>query len=261
MSAPTNTPATALPRLARVLGLPVESLPPLDALADNDLETLTVLVTRAVSDHDNEMFARTAALAKILPGPVAGKIAERVLPAALAARIAEHLEPRRAAMLVSTVSVGYLADVAVALDPQRAVAVISGIAIDRIRLVAIELFRRDDLAAMAAFVDAVSDDALFAALDVASGDQLLRIGPMLVWSPRVEAVLDQVDDHHLDAVLTAAIPEQRWAEAAHLLGKVPDSTRQRIAARIAVAQQPVRDALEQAAASGVLPKPLYDTLV
>lgn len=252
---------TALPRLADALGLPVDSLPPLDALADADLDALIVLINRAVTEHDNEMFVRAASLAKILPGPVAGKMAERVLPATLAARIAEHLEPRRAAVLVSAVSVGYLADIAVALDPHRAVAVISGIAVDRIRLVAIELFRRDDLAAMAAFVDAVSEDALYAALDVASGDQLLRIGPMLVWSPRLEAVLDQIDDDRFDAVLTAAIPEQRWADAAHLLGKVPESTRQRIAARIAVAQQPVRDALERAAACGVLPKPLYDTLV
>jgi Mg/Co/Ni transporter MgtE len=244
---------SAIARLARILDVAAEQLAPFAELPDDDLRTLAQQVSRALFDRDAKSFRRTAAVSQILPAGLAGKIAERFMPPVLAARTAEYLAPGRARELITSISVPYLADVAIALDPERISNVVSELPARRVGEVAAELFGRDELAAMVDFVGTVADDALLAALRVATGEQLARVVPLLEWNDQLERVIDHVPDHQIDELLRAAVDLALWPHLTYLLDHLPPGGMSRVAQRVAQAPDDVAAALDNAAASGDLP--------
>ncbi|GAB7071190.1 hypothetical protein JCM12141A_54790 [Mycolicibacterium hodleri] len=189
------TAATARPELVaigRLLGVEVDELHGLDGVSDDDLSVLHGQIARRLSADKRRRFARVAALSQSIPGPIAGRLAEKFLPPAGGALVAELLEPAKARDLVGRVSVSYLGDLAIALDPVRAHDVVRAIPAARVGEVAQELFSRAEYAAMARFVGAVEVDALFATLGVATPHDLLAVVPLLTWNDNLDRVIAEL---------------------------------------------------------------------
>lgn len=187
-------------RIARLLDVDVAdlaALPGLQGVPAADLRVLHDQMSEAMHRGGRAGFAAVAGLAAKLPGPVAGRLAERFLPPVLAARVCEHLEPARARDLVTRVSVPYLAGVAVALDPVRSRAVVEAIPAERIGAVAEHLFAAGEHVAMSEFVGVIGAEALSAAIGAGSAEDLAAIVPLLEWTDRLEQALADLPDERL----------------------------------------------------------------
>ena len=195
-----TAPRPQLDALGRVLGVEVGELHGLGGLSDDDLNMLHRQIANRLSADKRRRFARVAALSQSIPGPIAGRLAEKFLPPAGAALAAELLEPAKARDLVERVTVGYLGDLAIALDPLRAQDVIRAIPAARVGEVARELFSRNEYAAMARFADAVDVDALFAALGVATPHDLLAVVPLLTWNDNLDRVIAELPDEQIGQI-------------------------------------------------------------
>lgn len=226
-------------RIARLLDLDTADLLDLEEASGPDLAVLHDQISNVLFADGQHRFARVASLSKTLPGPVAGKLAERFLPPVIAARVAELLEPARARDLVNRVSVRYLGDLALQLDPVRSKPVVQAIPAPRVGEVARELFGRGEYAAMAEFVGTVTVDALFAALKVATPHDLLAVVPLLEWNDNVDHVIANLPAEQvaaivreLDAVeladLALAVDPSRFGPIVHAvpLGTVADIARE-----------------------------------
>jgi hypothetical protein len=224
--------AQQLRRIARLLGTEPAAVRGLDDIPTADLRQLHDQIAESLFVVHEESFARVAGVSKVIPGAVAGKLAERFLQPALAARAAVMLDPGKASDLVNKVSVSYLADIAVSLDPVRGQAVIRAIPPARVAEVAKELFQRDELAAMAEFAGTVDKAALDAALRVATPTQLVRVAPLLVWNDNIEEIIDELSDERLDAILQAVADDDLWLEASVLLRRLRPETLARVADRL-----------------------------
>ena len=191
-------------------------------MPESQLRHLHDQISEAYFGPGRDQFARVAGLSRVLPGSIAGKLAERFLPPQLAARAAELLEPARARDLVGRVSVGYLADLAVALDPTRSRPVMAAVPPKRIAEVAAEMFRRGEYEAMAELAGAVPAKGLFAALAVAAAHDLLELVPLLDWDEVIEQVVDATPTPQLDGVLAEIAGGRRWS-----IGNCRDRSAQR----------------------------------
>lgn len=201
---PAAPSAPQLSRIARLLGVDVADLAGHDELSRLPVEDLRILhdqINDTIHRGSRERFAAVAALAAKLPGPAAGRLAEKFLPPVLAARVCEHLEPARARDLVARVHLPYLAEIAVALDPVRSRAVVEAIPAQRIGEVAGELFARREYAAMAEFVRVVDVEALFAAIGAATPHDLVAIAPLLEWSDDLNHVVAHLPEAQLKQIV------------------------------------------------------------
>ncbi|MCV7424784.1 hypothetical protein H7K45_30020 [Mycobacterium yunnanensis] len=198
MTATTSRPELA--SIARLLGVEVDDVHGLDGVSDDDLRELHDQIAHRLSEDKRHRFGRVAALSKSIPGPIAGRLAEKFLPPAGAALVAELLEPAKARDLVDRVSVTYLGDLAIALDPVRAQDVVRAIPAERVGEVSRELFSRKEYAAMARFVGAVEVDALFAALGVAAPHDLLAVVPLLTWNDNLDRVIAELPEPQIHQI-------------------------------------------------------------
>jgi hypothetical protein len=221
-------------RIARLLGVEPSAVGGLSTVPAADLRMLHDQIAESLFVVHQDSFARVAGVSKVIPGTVAGKLAERFLQPALAARAAVMLDPAKASDLVNKVSISYLADIAVSLDPVRGTPVIRAIPPARVAEVARELFRRDELAAMAEFAGTVDKAALDAALQVATPAQLVRVAPLLVWNDNIEEIIDELSDARLDSILHAVADDDLWIEASVLLRRLRPETLSRVAGRLAI---------------------------
>ncbi|MDP9116599.1 MAG: hypothetical protein M3O28_04950 [Actinomycetota bacterium] len=188
----STTRSPQLGRIARVMHVDVEELHGLDGLTDEQLRRLHDRIGELVFAGEQDRFARIAGLSKAIPGPLAGKLAERFLPPPLAARTAEMLEPAKARDLVTKVRTSYLADLAMSLDPTRSKTVVQAIPPNNVAQVARELFGRGEYAAMAEFAGTVTLGALFGAFEVATPHDLFEVAPLLVWNDNLDTVLSEL---------------------------------------------------------------------
>ena len=232
------SPRPGLDAIARVLGIEASELHGLDAVSDDDLGLLHAQIASRLAADKRRRFARVAGLSQTIPGPIAGRLAEKFLPPAGAALAAELLEPAKARDLVDRVSVRYLGDLAVALDPVRAQDVIRAIPTDRVAEVARELFSRKEYAAMARFTDAVEVDALFATLGVADPHDLLAVVPLLTWNDNLDRVIAELPEPQIQQI-AAELDAGELAELAlaldpHRFGPIVDAVPVDTVAAIAV---------------------------
>jgi hypothetical protein len=220
-------------RVAHVLGVQPDQLAALAHVPTAELRQLHDQLANWLFDVHADSFARVAGVSKVIPGAIAGKLAERFLQPALAARAAVMLEPGKARDLVNKVSVPYLADVTLSLDPVRGQPVIRVIPPARVAEVAKELFDRGELAAMAEFAGSVDKPALDAALTVATPTQLVQVAPLLTWNDNIEQIIDELPDARIDAILAAIAEDSLWVEASVLLRQLRAETLGRVVDRLA----------------------------
>ncbi|MGQ0479760.1 MAG: hypothetical protein ACT4O0_01825 [Pseudonocardia sp.] len=204
-------------RIARLLGMPPDEVLGLEPLSEDELRRLHDQISHALFKDGHARFARVASLSKSLPGPVAGKLAERFLPAVLAARVTELLEPAKAADLANRVSLPYLGDISMVLDPVRSRPVVRAIPAERIGEVAREIFRRREYATMAEFVGTVTPGALFAVLGAAAPRDLLAVVRLLVWNDDLDHAIRNLPEAQVRQIVT----ELDSAELADLAALLP----------------------------------------
>jgi hypothetical protein len=235
-------------KLARVLGVEPERLDYLARVDADDLRAFRDQVTDTLFDANIAVLQRMALAARLLPGGVLAKIAEKVFGPLLCARIAGLVEVSRGVDVAKRLSPRFLAEVAADLDPRRASAIISRIPLDTVLAVAAELARREDWITLGRFVGHLPDPTVRRALDEIDDPGLLRIAFVLDDKSRVDHVVGLLPAHRLGRLLTAAsadedlwtpaldllthVSEQRRATLKPMLGGLPAGLRERVQATI-----------------------------
>jgi hypothetical protein len=252
--------ASEIEKLAHQLGVPAEQLACLDPISPEQLRELRAQIGDALFEAERHRFTRMALLSKAVPVAVAAKVSEAVLPPLLAARTAELFDPHRAVEMVARMSDAYLANVAAAMDPSRSPEVVVAIPPERVALVGRELARRREWVVMGAFVSFVSPAALRAAVQVLTGEQLLRISFVLDDTNRLAEISELLSDRQVDQILQAAMRHELWRELDELVGELGDKHADRLAERLDVAGAEVCSAVTAAHAAGRLGDVAYGRL-
>ena len=195
-------------RIARLLRLDPAEIQGLEGVSDADLRVFHDQISHTLFAEGQQRFARVAGLAKTIPGPLAGVLAEKFLPPVLAARVSENLDPNKARDLIGRVSIKYLAEIALALDPVRSKPVVQKLPPEPIGRVAKELFGRQEYATMAEFVGTVTVEALFAALNVATPHDLLAVVPLLEWNDNLDKVIAELPERQVVDIATSLTAEE-----------------------------------------------------
>ncbi|MFL6060829.1 MAG: hypothetical protein ACJ72E_06340 [Marmoricola sp.] len=195
-------------RIARLLDVEPSEVHGLDGVPNADLRELHDQISSLLFADSQRRFARIAALSRTIPGPLAGVLAEKFLPPVMAARVSEVLDPSRARDLIGRVSVPYLCEIALALDPVRSKPVVQKLPPEPIGKVAKALFARGEYAAMAEFVGTVTVEALYAAFEVATPQDLLKVVPMLEWNENLDVVVAGLPHHKVTEIATSLTPDE-----------------------------------------------------
>lgn len=195
-------------RIARLLHLDPTEIQGLEDISDADLRIFHDQISHTLFAEGQERFAAVAGLSKLIPGPLAGVLAEKFVPPVLAARVSEVLDPAKARDLIGRVSIQYLADIALALDPVKSKPVVQQLPPAPIGKVAKELFGRKEYATMAEFVGTVTVDALFAAFEVATPHDLLTVVPLLEWNDNLDKVVAELPHRKVTEIATSLTPAE-----------------------------------------------------
>jgi hypothetical protein len=222
-------------KLARVLGVQPEQLAYLERAAPEDLRGLREQATDALFEGDRDRLYKLAFVSRLLPSPIAAKIAEWALGPLLSARVTGLLDPSKAVDLAKRLPAAFLADVAVELDPRRAREVIERMPAGQVAEIAGELAGRGEEVTMGRFVGYLGDEAIGAAMERIDDPGLLRIAFVMEGKDRLDHVLGLIPEHRLAGILNAAERERLWPEALDLLGHMSDK-RKGALAEIAAAQ-------------------------
>lgn len=204
--APVHAVSPQIGRIARLLRLDPAEVTGLEGVPDADLRILHDQISKRLFGDAQRQFARVAALSKTIPGPLAGVLAEKFLPPVMAARVSEMLDPAKARDLIGRVSVDYLVEIALALDPVRSKPVVQKLPPEPIGKVAKALFARREYAAMAEFVGTVTTEALMAAFEVATPQDLLAVVPLLEWNDNLDVVVADLPHHKVTQIATTLSP-------------------------------------------------------
>ncbi|MEV4148100.1 hypothetical protein AB0J40_30845 [Amycolatopsis sp. NPDC049691] len=223
----TNYAAEAeILKLARVLDVEPARLAYLARVDPGDLQAFREQVTDTLFDANIAVLQRMALAARLLPGGVLAKIAEKVFGPLLCARIAGVVDVARGVDVAKRLHPRFLAEVAAELDPRRASAIISRIPLDTVLAVANELARKEDWITLGRFVGHLPDPTVRRALDEIDDPGLLRIAFVLDDKRRVDHVVGLLPAHRLGRVVTAAgADEDLWIPALDLLSHLSDARR------------------------------------
>jgi len=215
----TNYAAEAeILKLARVLDVEPARLAYLARVDPGDLQAFREQVTDTLFDANIAVLQRMALAARLLPGGVLAKIAEKVFGPLLCARIAGVVDVARGVDVAKRLHPRFLAEVAAELDPRRASAIISRIPLDTVLAVANELARKEDWITLGRFVGHLPDPTVRRALDEIDDPGLLRIAFVLDDKRRVDHVVGLLPADRLGRVVTAAgADEDLWIPALDLL--------------------------------------------
>lgn len=213
-------------KLARVLDVEPGRLDYLARVDAGDLQAFREQVTDTLFDANIAVLQRMALAARLLPGGVLAKIAEKVFGPLLCARIAGVVDVARGVDVAKRLHPRFLAEVAAELDPRRASAIISRIPLDTVLAVAQELARKEDWITLGRFVGHLPDPTVRRALDEIDDPGLLRIAFVLDDKSRIDHVLGLLPAHRLGRLITAAgADEDLWIPALDLLGHLSDPRR------------------------------------
>ncbi|SFW92327.1 hypothetical protein [Amycolatopsis australiensis] len=213
-------------KLARVLGVEPARLGYLARVDPGDLRAFREQVTDTLFDANIAVLQRMALAARLLPGGVLAKIAEKVFGPLLCARIAGVVDVARGVDVAKRLSPRFLAEVAAELDPRRASAIISRIPLDTVLAVANELTRKEDWITLGRFVGHLPDPTVRRALAEIDDPGLLRIAFVLDDKSRIDHVVGLLPADRLGRVITAAgSAEDLWIPALDLLNHLGDARR------------------------------------
>jgi hypothetical protein len=213
-------------KLARVLGVEPGRLEYLARVDADDLQAFREQVTDTLFDANIAALQRMAMAARLLPGGVLAKIAEKVFGPLLCARIAGLVDVSRGVDVAKRLRPEFLAEVAADLDPRRASAIITRIPLETVLAVAKELTRKEDWITLGRFVGHLPDPTVRRALEEIDDPGLLRIAFVLDDKKRIDHVVGLLPAHRPGRLITAAgTDEDLWTPALDLLTHLSDARR------------------------------------
>jgi len=209
-------------KLARLLQRDPDTLAYLESVPEGDLRVLRDQVTERLFSAHGQTLSRLAAASKLLPTALVATIGERAFGPLLCARVAGLLEPSRAADVAAKLPTPFLADVAIELDPRRATGVIGQVPAARVAEVAGELVARGEYVTLGRFVGHVTPDALNAALERLSDEDVLRTAFVLEDKDGLDDLAELLGEERLQALVDTARRDDLEEEGQELLAHLSD---------------------------------------
>ena len=194
-----ETRAAARDRLARALEIPVERLDYLADVPTGDLDALLHLVYDHFFSVTEDGLGKIVAATRVLPPPVAAKVASHNNSALMTAHLAAVLEPARALSVAKRLRPELLARVAAYLDLHRSAALIAGLPVDLAVAIARTLADRQDWLTLGTVMEVATATQLERCLRALDVEEILSAA-RLVYDP---AALDR-----LAAVTTTPLSDQ-----------------------------------------------------
>lgn len=191
-------------KLARLLQRDPDTLAYLEGVPEPDLRALRELVTERLFSAQGQTLSRLAAASKLLPTGLVATIGQRTFGPLLCARVAGLLEPSRAVDVATKLPTPFLADVAIELDPRRAHDVIGRMPAARVGEVAGELAARREYVTLGRFVGHITPDALHAALERLSDEDVLRTAFVLEDKDGLDELASLLGDERLETLVQVA---------------------------------------------------------
>ena len=185
-------------KLARLLQREPEGLAYLARLPLRDLQQLRAQVTETLFTDHEAVLRRLAAASRLLPVSLVASLSENTFGPILSARIAGLMEPERADQVSQRLPTRFLADIAIELDPRRVEAVIARIPADRIREITDELASRQEYVTMGRFVGQLKDEALAAAINTLSDDDLVETFLVMEDPPELDRLARLTDPDRIE---------------------------------------------------------------
>jgi hypothetical protein len=218
-------------KLARLLGVPVETLAYLSPLDASQLRQLRERLSDVEFNQAKPMFQRVTLASKLLPNALVALIGEKVFGAVLCARIAGLMPTDRALDLAMKMPDDFLANVAVELDPRSAREVIARMPAKRVVAVALILVQRGDYITMGRFVGYLSEPIIKAAMDAVTSDEaLLRTAFFIESKEKLNELIGLLPESRLRSSILLAADEQTelWTEALALMDHANDQWKRKI---------------------------------
>ncbi|MEV8609805.1 hypothetical protein AB0383_18065 [Amycolatopsis sp. NPDC051373] len=216
-------------KLARVLDVEPERLAYLADVDVADLQLFREQVTTTLFDANLVVLERMALASRLLPAPVAAKIAEKVFGPLLCARIAGLVDVSRGVDVAKRLPPKFLASVAAELDPRRATSIITRIPFDTVVAVAAELTRREDWITLGRFVGHLPDPTVRRSLAVLEDAALLRTAYVLDDKTRIDHVMGLLPEGRLPRLIRAAgADESLWEPALDVLANMGKARREAV---------------------------------
>jgi hypothetical protein len=212
-------------KLARLLGLSdPQELAFLLAVPAGELRDYREAVTEVLYDDEQELLARTADAARLLPARTLAAIGEGALGPLICARLTGLLAPRRAAETAEHFTLDFLARLAAELDPRRAVAVVSAIATDTVVAISAAMAASGEHVAMGRFVAYLDEAALSRCVEALGDEDLLRVAFVMEGEERLASVFHMVGAARTRRILAAARANGLLEEAEHVAAHLPGAS-------------------------------------
>jgi hypothetical protein len=213
----------------------------LQAAPEEEVALLRATLSRALFAAHEPRLRRLAHLSRLLPPPLAAKIAEAALGPMLCGRVAGALDVPGAIRLAGHLHPSFLAKVSHSLDPQRSADIVRSLPEDLVLAVAGQLLDAGDYIVLGRFVAIVSDSVASRVIAAASGEQLLRIGFYTEDRSRLDQLLSHVDDARLAEVIQAAADTDQFDEALSLIVFLGPLSQQRLSDVLTVLDPSIAD--------------------
>lgn len=217
-------------KLARLLGVEVTDLPPLDDVPAADLARLRQRMTDRLFDESARILAHAGLATRLVPSVLVAAIAQKAFSPLLAARTATAIDPAKAVDVARRLDPAFLADVAVELDPRRVAAIIAEVPESLSVPVARELARRGEHVTMGRFLAFVPDGSLTASMAALDDEALLRTAIVLEHEDRLDHTLGLLPAGRLRGLLRCAHELDLWPEAVDLVGHLSAQRQATVAA-------------------------------
>ncbi len=202
-----------------------DTLAYLEGVSESDLRALRELVTDRLFSAQGPALSRLAGASKLLPTGLVATIGQRTFGPLLCARVAGLLDPSRAVEVAAKLPTPFLADVAVELDPRRAYEVIGGMPSERVGEVAAELAARGEYVTLGRFVGHITPDALTAALERLSDEDVLRTAFVLEERERLDELAELLGSARLARLAAVAESSGLEEQGRELLGHLSPAQR------------------------------------
>lgn len=221
----TTETRVEITRIASLLGCPEESLAMLGEQPVDVLKELRARLTDRLFDANRDILLGLAKTTKIVPGPVAAKIATMAFPPQLAARVAGVMETDAAVALASRLPVTFLADVAPRLDPRRVTSILDKLPPQLLVDAGELLGQRGEYIAMADFVAVLPLEQIGRTLGVLSDEALVRTGQVIEDPARVGTILSMLPPERLTGIVSTAARLGEWDAVRRAAPYLSDATR------------------------------------
>jgi hypothetical protein len=213
----------------------------LQAAPEDEVALLRATLSRALFAAHEPRLRRLANLSRLLPPPLAAKIAESALGPMLCGRVAGVLDMAGAIRLAGHLHPSFLAKVSHSLDPERTADIVRSLPEDLVLAVAAHLLDAGDYIVLGRFVAIVSDSVTSRVIGTASGEQLLRIGFYTEDRSRLDQLLSHIDDARLAEVIQAAADTDQFDEALSLIVFLGPLSQQRLSDVLTVLDPSIAD--------------------